>query len=183
MRFKINKMKKLVLLCHFSLVMLILVSCKQKQANPIGEMVVKEVIENSPGANHLVGGIVRAVDCGLGGLAEGVFKEGTIRLEELHKDLSKIKTYIHNHQDDDDWLVPNWMPFTNDRKLAQQINRIEELELLILQQREQVDKMKKCWEGMNVFDSDHSAHPDESKQGHQPDTVYLHNGMQVIRFQ
>ncbi|MBK8703360.1 MAG: hypothetical protein IPN33_06880 [Saprospiraceae bacterium] len=48
-------------------------------------MLIQEVIENSPGANHLAGGIIRAVDCGLGGLAEGVFKEGTIRLFEQHK--------------------------------------------------------------------------------------------------
>lgn len=163
--------------------LLSLVSCKHKQTNPVAEIVVKEVIENSPGANHLVGGIVRAVDCGLRGLAEGVFKEGTIRLEELQKDLSVTKTYIHNHQDDDDWFVPDWLPFTNDQKLVRQINRIEALELLIVQQREQVEKMKKCWEGMNVFERDRSANPDERIQGHQPDTFYSHDGKQVILFQ
>jgi len=150
-------MKKLVLFCQFFLTMLLLVSCKQQQANPVGEMVVKEVIENSPGANHLVGGIVRAVDCGLGGLAEGVFAEGTIRLEEMQQDLAQAQNYVLSHEQDDNWFVPDWMPFTNDRKISKQKSRVEELELLIIQQKEQVDKMKRCWEGMKIFDSDHSS--------------------------
>lgn len=151
-------------LLYLPLALIILPSCNQKQANPVGEIIVKEVIENSPGANHLVGGIIRAVDCGLGGLAEGVFKEGSIRLEELQKELSEAQIYTHNHKDEDNWFVPDWMPFTNDRKLAKQISRIEELDLLIVQQKEQMYKMKKCWEGMNVFERDQSIQQSEEER-------------------
>lgn len=174
---------KISILFYQPLALLTLASCNQKQANPVGEIVVKEVIENSPGANHLVGGIVRAVDCGLGGLAEGVFKEGTIRLESLQKELSETQSFILNHEGEDDWFVPDWMPFTNDRKLSTMIGRVEELERLIKEQHEQVQKMKKCWEGMKVFDSEGSPNPKEENKGHQPDTIYGHDGKQVILFQ
>lgn len=156
-------MKIPILLC-LPISLLTFASCNQKQPNPVGEVIVKEVIENSPGANHLVGGIVRAVDCGLGGLAEGVFKEGTIRLEELQQELAHTREYISSHTEDDDWFVPDWMPFTNDRKLNTMIGRVEELERLIIEQGEQVQKMKKCWEGMKVFDSEKSTQQSEEER-------------------
>lgn len=155
---------RISILLYLPLVLLNFASCTQKQANPVGEVIVKEVIENSPGANHLVGGIVRAVDCGLGGLAEGVFKEGTIRLEELKKELSETQSFVLNYGGEDDWFVPDWMPFTNDRKLNTMIGRVEELERLIIEQGEQVQKMKKCWEGMKVFDSEKSTQQSEEER-------------------
>ena len=94
-------MKNIKLLILPLLALLFLLSCKHKQANPVGEMLLQEIIENSPGANRLVGEIVRAVDCGLGGLAEGVFKEGTIRLEEMQQELVRAQNHVSSYQQDD----------------------------------------------------------------------------------
>ncbi|AEE54385.1 hypothetical protein [Haliscomenobacter hydrossis] len=167
------------------LIPLSVLSCGKKgNPNPVSGYIIEQTIKSSPGADHLVGGIIRAVDCGLGGIAEGIFHEGTNRLIDLETRKRENESYIRNNLDQDDWFIPNWLPGTNDFKLRKARNQNVKLVAMIQKQSVEVDKMKKCWEILRMNSGSGDFNGTDGRSNHKPDTVSIYTGSgRIILFQ